>query len=221
MMPLGSATTDSHGEYRFEEPPGRYGVLLRYSPSGRGTADKPFCHNDIRQILQAGASGSFALGPGEQRKLDMQARTGMAYPVTFRAETAGDRAANFRIVVRAATGESFPVFAQPAGTPGEFHIDLPSGTYSLHGTQQNRERSLEAEGRVTVAGRAVSGLVLRFTELPSIPVQVAVDTSSTGTDSGVQATEGVHVEVTYTYITSTSALRNLESWRRMATVSFG
>jgi hypothetical protein len=116
------------------------------------------------------------VGPGEERKIDLQARTGIAYPVTFQAETEQDRGMNLRVTVHS-TGTGFSVNAQPGRTPGEFHIELPSGTYQLHAVQQVREHRFEADSRVTVSGRAVSGLVFHFAEVPTIPIQVAVDTS--------------------------------------------
>ena len=49
------------------------------------------------------------------------------------------------------------------------------GTYVLSGVQQTRDQRLEAEARVTVAGRPTGGFTLHFVEVPTIPIVLSVD----------------------------------------------
>jgi hypothetical protein len=186
LAPVGFASTDSHGEYRFDEPPGRYALSLRYSPRSPETGEAVLPQRFPEQTSSDTAS-SFKVGAGEERKIDLQARTGLAYPVTFQADTGSDRPMNIRLLVRPSVGSSFTVFAQPTRTPGELRIELPSGTYQLRGIEQNRDSRLEAEGRVTVAGRAVAGLVLHFADVATLPVQVLADTSTTNSANPLSA----------------------------------
>ncbi len=180
LMPVGAAQTNSRGEFRFDESAGRYAVMVRYMPRAGETGEAVLAQR-FPEANGSDASTTFMVGPGEERKIDLQVKTGVAYPVTFRADGGSDGVRNVRVVVKTSGGSSFTVFAQSTRTPGEFKVELPSGNYQLHAIEQSRERRMEADGHVTVAGKPVSGLELHLTELPSIPVQVVVDTSANTT----------------------------------------
>ena len=185
VQPIGFTMTDSHGEYRFEEQPGRYRLALRYAARS-GDTGEAILPQHFPDAGDGAQESTFAVGPGEQRKIDLQAKTGIAYPVTFQVDEEKERPMGVRLVVRPSSGSSFAVFPQPTRSPGEFRIELPAGTYQVTAVQQQRERRLEAESRVTVTNRPVAGLLLHFSEMPTIPVQVVADTSSSASATTTQ-----------------------------------
>jgi hypothetical protein len=72
---------------------------------------------------------------------------------------------------------------QPNAGTGETKIQLPQGTFVLTAMRGNQENSEEAETRVTVGDRDLSGVVLRFMPVPAIPIEVSVDSSVTSDNS--------------------------------------
>ena len=161
------------------------GMWLFCGTRGRGDGGEVVLPQRFPEGNGSDTSTTFVVNPGEERKIDFQVKTGPAYPVTFQTE--GERG-SLRVAVKGSTGSWFTVFAQPSRTPGEYRIDLPSGTYQLHATQQMQQRRLEGDSRVTVAGHAVSGLALHLVDTPSIPIQVTLDaaTSETSTTAAGQ-----------------------------------
>jgi hypothetical protein len=179
LMPVGSAQTNSRGEYRFDEGGGQYALMVRYSPR-TGETGEAVLPERFPESNGSGAS-TFKVNPGEDKKIDLQVRTGVAYPMTFQAQGDSEGARNLRVTVKTGRGVSFIAFAMPSRTPGEFRLDLPAGSYELHAVEQNRERRMEAYGHVTVVNKPVTGLVLHLSDVPAIPIQVIVDTTANST----------------------------------------
>ncbi len=190
MQPVGLTMTDSHGEYRFDQPPGHYAVLLRYTSHGDDPEEVVLPVRFPEQSESSGA-GSFPLSPGEQRTVDIQAKTGFAVPVTLKTDDSGERFGGLRVQALAGSGSSLSLDAQASRSPGEYRVDLPPGVYSLHAARQVRDRRMEAESRVTVLEHGTAPVTLHFAELPLLPVQVVLDTSASGSTSGLQATQGI------------------------------
>ncbi|ADW68890.1 carboxypeptidase-like regulatory domain-containing protein [Granulicella tundricola] len=181
-LPAGFTQTDTHGAYRFEQQPGSYRVHLGYAPhvSEAGDAMLPI---DFPEQTDSERPAIFFAGPGETRQVDLQPQTSAAYPVSFHVdtETAG---AGLQVICTPSQGSAFTVFAQPSRTRGDYHLDLPSGSYQLHAILMDRDGQQEALGKVTVSGKSVDGLLLHLAAVPRIPVELIVDPgSSTGTQS--------------------------------------
>ena len=68
---------------------------------------------------------------------------------------------------------------QMNGPGGETKIQLPQGTYTLTARRNNPESPEQAETTVTVPDHDISGVVLQFAPIPSIPVELIVDSSVT------------------------------------------
>ena len=186
LVPVSMALTDSHGQYRSEQPPGRYRIALRYS--ARATPDgEAMLPVEYPERSGGDTASTFRLTPGQDRRIDLQARTSEPFRVTLKTDAPEGRG-NLRITARAANGAEFAVFARPTETPGEYRIDLPSAAYRLTGLCQDRDQHLEGETRVTVSGKPVNGVVLHLAELPSIPVELVAEAASTSaTTSSIQA----------------------------------
>src|SRR5260370_27945205 len=65
------------------------------------------------------------------------------------------------------------------GMGGETKIQLPEGTSTLTARRGNPESPEEAETTVTVPDHDISGVVLQFAPVPSIPIELIVDSSAT------------------------------------------
>jgi hypothetical protein len=84
-----------------------------------------------------------------------------------------------RISARSSSGGTLQVNAQITGDPGEMRIQLPQGSYTLTARRGSPESPEQAETSVTVPDHDISGVVLQFAPIPSIPVELIVDSSVT------------------------------------------
>ena len=84
-----------------------------------------------------------------------------------------------RISARANNGGTMQVNPQMNGPGGETKIQLPPGTYTLTARRNNPENPEQAETTVTVPDHDIAGVVLQFAPIPSIPVELIVDSSVT------------------------------------------
>jgi hypothetical protein len=91
----GQSMTDSHGEYRFNPPPGRYRVTVEFMARARETGDVVLPVS-FPEISSSDKSNSVVLASGQERRVDLQPRTGTAYPVTLRVEPANVRNVRLR-----------------------------------------------------------------------------------------------------------------------------
>ncbi len=71
---------------------------------------------------------------------------------------------------------------------GATKVQLPQGTYTLTATRPNQENPEQAETTVTVPDHDISGVVLQFFPIPSIPVELVVDSSVTSDNSSQPTT---------------------------------
>ena len=104
------------------------------------------------------AQEGFRLGPGEERHVDLRARTGQSFPVTLtvdQIEGLDARRGGVRFQVSQADGESFSPSAQATGAPGEYRMSLPSGNYTLHAHLEARDESMDGVAKISVAGHAL------------------------------------------------------------------
>ncbi len=184
-FPAAFSQTDSHGEYRFNVPPGHYRISIGYSqrPGVDGTVMLPV---DYPESGGTEALPFFAVSSNEERRIDLHPRTAVAVSVRFRVE--GDEAgANPRVMVKSSTGASFSVYARFTREPGVLEVSLPAGNYHLRAIQQNRESRQEAEANVVVGSRPVEGLQLNFGAVPVIPVELTFEpTAATASAAAAQ-----------------------------------
>lgn len=185
VLPVGFARTDSHGQYRFSEPPGRYRLAVPYA--ARATVDGyAMLPIDYPEDTSSEWPAMFSVASREERHIDLHPRTAISYPVRFRL--AGEEMRfNPRVTVKTSSGSSFTLFARTSQDPGLLEIALPSGAYQLRVTTQNREQPEQAEAQITVAGRPVTGLELHLVATPSIPVELT-SAATASAANGVAAT---------------------------------
>jgi Carboxypeptidase regulatory-like domain len=176
---VGQEQTDSHGNFRLTEPAGEYRLETQYAPVDRTTGEAvlPVV---VPSEGSANTSRSIILHSGEEQHFELRPAVSPTHAVTLSNES-GSR--DFlRITARSSNGSTLRVSPQingVGGGAGEMKIQLPQGTYSLIATRANPDNPEQAETTVTVPDHDISGVTLRFAPVPSIPIELVVDTSST------------------------------------------
>lgn len=181
----GFAITNSRGEYRFLTAAGRYRLNLAYNSHARDTGDAilPVAFPDASS---GGASSYLELTPGEERHIDLRPRMGRAYPVMIQVDPLADQRFNLRFSALTESGDAMFINSFGGIKPGEYRLDLPSGSYLVRAQSDTREQTLQGSIRVTIAGGPVSGLVMHMAPAAVIPVELAIDplsSSATGPSS--------------------------------------
>ena len=169
-QPVRTVQTTSRGEFRFREPAGRF----RLSVNSAVRTDV------VLPVTYPGRSASdgldyFELTTGQERQIDLRARTSPSYQVTVRVEPAETRGLQFSAVT--GTGESLQVPLAGQTNSGVL-VSLPSGSFTLRGTMQNRETMLTGSARVTVTGPRTDPVVLHLEPAATLPVELSIDSSS-------------------------------------------
>jgi hypothetical protein len=183
-IPVAQVQTDSHGNFRLPVPSGDYKLETRYSTSvGKlYEAVLPISVPAENQSNASGFSNTIHLRSGEEQHFDLHPITSRAYTVTARLESASER--NIPgITARSSSGILIPVDFQRTSAGNEGRIQLPSGTYTLTASMSTPEGSELAETTVTVPDHDVSGVILRLTPSPSIPIELVVDQAATSDKS--------------------------------------
>ena len=168
----GFAMTNSRGEYRFLVPAGRYRVALQYNPR-TGETGEAVLPVSYPQNSSTDAVTYLALSPGEEKHVDLRPRMGPTYPI-FVETDAQEARSNLRFTAVDQADSTMGLGYSAGSRPGEYRIDLPSGSYLLQAQSENRDESLIGSIRVTVAGKPISGLVMHLAPVASIPVDIAM-----------------------------------------------
>lgn len=172
-VPAGVTQTNAHGQFRIPVPAGKYRLETQYRAMTDADQDviMPIVFPDNTSSI---ASGTIEIHSGEEQRFDLHPAKGPAYIVSASLEPAGEYA-----MVRALTGSGLSFQVSPVREgDGIYRLKLPSGNYTLSATKYGPEGQEVAETNVTVAGRDVSGVVLRFSSLQALPVEMRVDPST-------------------------------------------
>ncbi|MBB5345870.1 carboxypeptidase-like regulatory domain-containing protein [Tunturibacter empetritectus] len=190
-VPADQRQTDSHGGFRIPVPAGEYRLQTRYSPrnSAIGEAVLPVA------VPSGGASNTSQLiriHSGEEQTFELRPVVSAIHTVGV-SQSPPDRGF-LRISARASNGGTVQVNSMPA-SGDETKIQLPQGTYTLTvRTVGDTDGSELAETTVTVPDHDISGVVLRFSPVPSIPVELLIDSSSSDTSSTGLAQLGLNLQ---------------------------
>jgi hypothetical protein len=174
----GQTQTDSHGDFRLPVPGGSYRIETSYVPRDRNTglAVLPVVVPDEGS---SDTSEEIRIHSGEQQHFDLRP----AVRGTHRVTASVDRGMGFvRMTARASNGSMLRINSASNG-PGETTVELPQGTYTLMARRINGDSPEEAETTVTVPDHDISGVVLRFSPVPSVPVELSIDGDSTSDNS--------------------------------------
>jgi len=127
------------------------------------------------EISSSDKSNYIGLASGQERRVDLQPRTGTAYPVTLRVEPPNVR--NVRFTVTESSGDSFIMPAE-SSEGGEFRLSLPTGTFQVRGHVDAQDVSQEGATRVTVSSHPGAAVPLQLAPLTSLPIELSVDPAS-------------------------------------------
>ena len=177
---VGQTATNSHGDFRIPVQPGEYRLETRYQPLDR-TIGEAVLPVGVPNDTSSATARSIRVRSGEEQHFELRPAVSPTHLVTLVAQTYGGRD-SMRITARSSNGSALQVNPQMDGA-GETKIQLPSGTYALKATRNNPESAEEAEATVTVTDHDVNGVVMQFSPVPSIPVEVIVDSSATSDNS--------------------------------------
>lgn len=172
--------TDVHGGFRIPVPAGEYSIQTRYSPRNSviGEAVLPVV---VPSGNASNTSQLIRIHGGEEQTFELRPAVSAIHTVGV-SQSPPDRGF-LRISARASNGGTVQVNSMPAGGD-ETKIQLPQGTYTLTvRTMGDTDASELAETTVTVPDHDISGVVLRFSPVPSIPVELLIASSSSDTSS--------------------------------------
>jgi hypothetical protein len=175
---VGQDQTDSHGNFRLPEPAGEYRLETRYTPLDRTTGEA------VLPVSVPGEGSSttsqvIKIHAGEELHFELRPAVSPAHTVTTTVGQSYTGREFLRISARSSSGSTLQLNAQMTGEPGEMKIQLPQGSYMLTARRGNPESPEQAETLVAVPDHDVTGVVLQFAPVPSIPVELIVDSSGT------------------------------------------
>ena len=175
-MSVDQRQTDSHGSFRIPVLAGEYRLQTQYTLHSQ-TIGEAVLPVTVPAGSASGASQSIRIHSGEEQTFELRPSIGPIHTVGL-SQSGQDRGF-LRISARAGDGGTLQVNSM-ATNAGETKIQLPQGTYTLTArTTANGDFPELAESRVTVPDHDISGVVLQFSPIPSIPVELLVDGSST------------------------------------------
>jgi hypothetical protein len=174
---VGQDQTDSHGNFRLPEPAGEYRLETRYTPLDRTTGEAVLPVS-VPAEGSSRTSQAIKVHAGEELHFELRPAVSPTHTVMTTMESGGGR--DFvRISARSNSGSTLQVDPQRNGSGGETKIQLPQGTYTLTARRNSPENPEQAETTVTVPDHDISGVVLQFAPVPSIPIELIVDSSAT------------------------------------------
>ncbi len=181
-MNTGFSMTNSEGEFRFRTPAGQFRIGVGFSPRTRETGEA-LLPVSFPEGSSSELGGSFTLLPGEEKHVDLRPRMGPAFPFMVRVDH-GEARSNVRFSVLTGNGDTFSTGVTNGSTPGEYRLQLPSGTYTLRAHLDARDEALDGSARVTVTAAAGQEVAIHLTPAPFLPIEVAQDPLSTTQPGG-------------------------------------
>ena len=181
----GASQTNIHGEYRFNPAPGRYRVNVGYLARTRETGEVilPVSFPE----LSSTEAKYIVLGPGQERRIDLQPRTGIPYAVALHVEPTQR---NVRFTVTGSSGDSFTAQFEQSGEAGDFRLTLPSGAFQIRAHQDSQDASEEGSTRITVTAKGAIGS-LQLAPLTSLPVEMVTDPADAAIATATSSTQAV------------------------------
>jgi hypothetical protein len=167
--------TDSHGRFRLPVPAGEYRLQTQYSPQDRTTGEAVL----PVVIPNGGSSGSsqvIRIHSGEEQTFEIRPTVSPVHTVGL--SPSGPDPGFMRISAHSSSGGTLQLNSMTT-IGGGMRVQLPQGTFTMTAkTMVNRDAAELAETTVTVPSHDISGVVLQFFPVPSIPVELLVDSAS-------------------------------------------
>jgi hypothetical protein len=174
-MSVDQRETDSHGRFRIPVPAGEYRVQTHYSLLN-STISEAVLPVAVPSGSASDASRLVRIHSGEEQTFELRPTVSPIHTVGI-SQSSSDQGF-MRVSARASDGGTLHVNSV-LENGGERKIQLPQGTYTLTvRTVADSDTPEMAETTVTVPDHDISGVVLRFSPVPSIPVELLIDESS-------------------------------------------
>jgi hypothetical protein len=177
----GNALTDSHGNARLPLPSGDYKLTTRYVAPNADRSEAILPLTVPVQTL-TDTSAMIHLHNGDETHLDLHPPLRHTYPVSLLIEGLPIQSTP-NIAAISADGSRISLIPERGSAPGTQRVTVPSGTYTLTGRTGDQDATEMAETSVTVSNSEVSGVVLNFMQVPSIPITLSVDPTATPDNS--------------------------------------
>jgi Carboxypeptidase regulatory-like domain len=175
---VGQDQTDSHGNFRLPEPAGEYRLETRYTPLDRTTGEAVLPVS-VPGDGSSNTSQVIKIHAGEELHFELRPAVSPTHTVTTTVGQSYTGREFMRISARSSSGSTLQLNAQMTSEPGEMKVLLPQGSYALTARRGNPESPEQAETTVTVPDHDLTGVVLQFAPVPSIPVELIIDSSGT------------------------------------------
>jgi hypothetical protein len=174
----GHTQTDSHGNFRLPVPAGSYRIETQYIPKDRltGLAVLPVT---LPSDTSSNRLDEIRIHSGEERHFDLRPAVLHTHKVTAIVDASEQMMGVVRLTARSSDGSMLQIGGSLRGSSGETSMELPQGTYTLLARRNNPSAPEEAETTITVPDHDISGVSFHFSAIPSIPVEMVIDSSST------------------------------------------
>ncbi len=171
---VAQAATDGHGNFRLPVPSGAYRLETHYVArnSATGEAVLPLT---VPADSSTNTSQIIRVSSGEEQHFELRPAMGRTHGVTVILRGSSAEPGFARITARSSSGSQLQTNAMRDSESGGMKLELPQGTYALTARTNTGEGSEEAETTVTVPDHDIAGVVLQFSQVPSIPVEMVVD----------------------------------------------
>jgi hypothetical protein len=174
VMNAGQTQTDSHGNFRLPVPGGSYRIETTYVERDR-TTDLAVLPMVVPDENASDTSNEIRIHSGEEQHFDLRPAVRNTHRVTANV----DRGMGFmRMSALSSNGSTLRINPN-SNVAGEATMELPQGTYTLMARRNSGDSPEEAETTITVPDHDISGVVLHFSPIPSIPVELLIDEAST------------------------------------------
>jgi hypothetical protein len=175
VVTAGQTITDFHGSFRLPLQQGNYRIETQYTAQDLTTGLAIF------PVLVPGESSSdtldfVSLRSGQEQHFELRPNASPVHAVTLNMDQGGFGAV--RLTARTRDGGILQLRSAFGRGSGETKVELPQGSFTLIAKRTTPEGPEVAEATVTVPNHDISGVVLRFSPTPTIPVEMVVDGAS-------------------------------------------
>jgi hypothetical protein len=174
----GHTQTDSHGNFRVPVPGGSYRIETEYISKDRlsGLAILPV---RVPTETSSNTLDEIRIHSGEEQHFDLRPAVLRTHKVTAIVDASEQTMGFARLAARTSDGSTLQIGGSLRGISGEMSMELPQGTYTLVARRNNATTPEDAEATITVPDHDISGVSFHFSPIPSIPVEMVIDSSST------------------------------------------
>lgn len=183
LVTSGQTMTDSHGNFRLPVPPGDYRVETQYVSQDVVTTGLAVLPVSVPGKSSSNTLEMIHVHSGEEQHFDLRPNASRPHIVTVATESSQGGFGQVRFSARSRNGSILQLNPEFNRGSGETKVELPQGTYILIARKNTPEAPELAETTVTVPDHDISGVALRFSPTPTLPVDLLIDDAATSDNS--------------------------------------